>query len=173
MADASVRLAGPQDADAIGAVQAAVFTSAYADVLAPEIIAAFTPAAFADGWRSSLADPPSQEHFVLVASDETGAAVGIAAVAPAGEPGVAELTLFGVAPDVRRQGHGSRLLNAVADLLTEGRATGVQVWIPAGDESLRAFLAAAGMVPDGAAREREVDVDGRTAREVRLTATLG
>ncbi|MFC6713367.1 GNAT family N-acetyltransferase [Branchiibius cervicis] len=173
MADASVRLAGPQDAAAIGAAQADLFRSAYAEVLAPEVLAAMTPQAFADGWRASLTSPPSNEHFLLLASDERAEVVGLAAVVPSTEHGVAELSLFGVRPDAREQGHGSRLLNAVADLLKEGNATAVQVWIPAADEQLRAFLTAAGLAPDGAWRDREVDADGRTTREVRLTATLG
>lgn len=173
MADASVRLAGPQDAEAIGEVQADLFRSAYAEVLAPEVLAAMTPDAFADGWRASLGNPPSNEHFLLLASDERAAVVGLAAVVPSTQHGVAELSLFGVRPASREQGHGSRLLNAVADLLKEGHATAVEVWTPASDEQLRAFLTAAGLAPDGAWRDREVDPDGRTTREVRLTATLG
>lgn len=172
MADASVRLAGPQDADGIGAVQAALFRSTYAEVLAPDVLAALTPEAFADGWRESLRNPPSNEHFLLLATDETAQVVGLAAVVPGDDHGVAELTLFGVSPADRQQGHGSRLLNATADLLRDGQAVGVQVWIPATDATLRSFLAAAGIVPDGASREREVDTDGRTVREVRLTAAL-
>ena len=173
MADASVRLAGPQDADAIGEAQADLFRSAYAQVLDPQVLAAMTPQAFADGWRASLTSPPSNEHFLLLASDEQAAVVGLAAVVPSTEHGVAELSLFGVRPASREQGHGSRLLNAVADLLKEDNAVAVEVWIPATDEQLRAFLTAAGLAPDGAWRDREVDADGRTTREVRLSATLG
>ncbi|KYH45478.1 GNAT family N-acetyltransferase [Branchiibius sp. NY16-3462-2] len=173
MADASVRLAGPQDADAIGEAQADLFRSAYGELLAAEVLEAMTPQAFADGWRTSLTNPPSNEHFLLLASDERAQVVGLAAVVPSTEHGVAELSLFGVRPAAREQGHGSRLLNAVADLLKEGNAVAVEVWIPATDEQLRAFLTAAGLAPDGAWRDREIDADGRTTREVRLSATLG
>lgn len=173
MADATVRLAGPQDADAIGQVQAELFRSAYGDVVAPEVLAAFEPGAFAAGWRASLSNPPSNEHFLLLAVSEHRFVVGLAAVGPAAEHGIAELTLFGVAPDARNQGHGSRLLNAVADLMKEGHAVAIETWIPASDEQLRAFLTESGLGPDGAWRDREVDTDGRTLREVRLTAPIG
>jgi hypothetical protein len=46
------------------------------------------------------------------------------------------------------------------------------VWLLARDEETRAFLTSAGLSPDGAYRDRVIDVDGTPAREVRLTADL-
>jgi hypothetical protein len=48
----------------------------------------------------------------------------------------------------------------------------MSVWILARDEDTRAFLAAAGLSPDSAYRDRVIDVDGSIVREVRLTADL-
>ena len=75
-------------------------------------------------------------------------------------------------PDARRQGHGSRLLNASVDVLREAGADSVSLWVLADDEAVRAFLAASGFAPDGAFRDRVVSPDGDTLREVRLAATL-
>jgi predicted N-acetyltransferase YhbS len=77
-----------------------------------------------------------------------------------------------VHPDARRQGHGSRLLNAGADLLREAGADTVSLWLLAHDETTREFAAASGFAPDGAYRDRVVSPDGQTLREVRLSASL-
>ena len=84
-----------------------------------------------------------------------------------------EVTVLAVHPDARRQGHGSRLLNASVDLLAEAGAESVTLWLLTDDESTRAFLAASGFAPDGAFRDRVVSPDGDTLREVRLTAEIG
>ena len=46
------------------------------------------------------------------------------------------------------------------------------VWLLSRDEDTRAFLTAAGLSPDGAYRDRVINADGATVREVRLTADL-
>ena len=84
-----------------------------------------------------------------------------------------EVTVLGVHPDARRQGHGSRLLNASVDLLAEAGAESVALWLLADDEAPAAFLTASGFAPDGAFRDRVVSPDGDTLREVRLAADLG
>ena len=54
LADASVRRARPNDAPAVGMVQATVFREAYAGRLPDEVVALFEPDAFARAWRESL-----------------------------------------------------------------------------------------------------------------------
>ena len=86
---------------------------------------------------------------------------------------IAEVTVLAVHPDARRQGHGSRLLNASVDLLAEAGAESVTLWLLTDDEPTRAFLTASGFGPDGAFRDRVVSPDGDTLREVRLSAEIG
>ena len=61
--------------------------------------------------------------LVACAGDQV---VGLAAVGPSQDPDAGgaqgEVTVLGVHPDARRQGHGSRLLNASVDLLREAGA---------------------------------------------------
>lgn len=175
VADASVRIARPNDVAAVGVVQSTVWRDAYAAVLASEVLDQFEPRAFTAAWRHSLAAPPTPDHLLLVACAGEQI-VGFAAVGPSddpdAEPTVAELLVIGVHPDARRQGHGSRLLNAVVDTARgRGRNT-VNAWVLATDEHTRAFLRAAGFEPDGAHRTRIVSEDGATAAEVRLTASV-
>ena len=176
-ADASVREAGVNDAPAVGHVQAAVWQQAYAGLLPPEVLAACEPRAFATGWRASLAAPPPGLHRLLVACAGQQV-VGMLALGPSqdpdGEPLTGQVSVLGVHPEARRQGHGSRLLNAAVDVLREAGADELTVWVPATDEHTRAFLVSAGFQPDGAYRDRVVSPDGEmTLREVRLVVGLG
>jgi len=175
IADASVRIARPNDAAAVGLVQAAVWRAAFGQVLAQEVIDRFDESSFARVWRDSLKTPPSPRHLLLVgcAGEQI---VGFAAVGPSTDadatPTSGEVLALGVHPDARRTGHGSRLLNAAVDTLRGKGFETMSAWLLAHDEDTRAFLAAAGLSPDGAYRDRVVDADGTVVREVRLTADL-
>jgi ribosomal protein S18 acetylase RimI-like enzyme len=175
VADASARIARPNDAAAVGLVQAAVWRDAYGSVLPQEVVDQFDDSSFARVWRDSLKTPPSPRHLLLVgcAGEQV---VGFAAVGPSVDPDATdtsgEVLALGVHPDARRSGHGSRLLNAAVDTLRGKGFDSMSVWLLAGDEDTRAFLTAAGLSPDGAYRDRVVSADGTLAREVRLTADL-
>lgn len=178
VADASVRTARPSDAPAVGLVQAWVWQTEYADLLAPEVVEALTGPRFAAVWRRSLEQPPTPRHRLLVACAGPQV-VGYVALGPVeDEPGLdpdrtGVILDGGVHPQGRRTGHGSRLLNAAVDTLRAGNddLEAVATWVLADAEATRAFLAGAGFEPDGAWRDRVVDEDGRTAREVRLVVS--
>lgn len=176
LADSSVRRARPNDVPAIGLVQATVFREAYAGRVPDEVISLFEPEAFARSWRESLASPPEGVHRLLVACAGEQV-VGLAAIGPSQDPdagpAAGAVTVLAVHPDARRQGHGSRLLNASVDLLAEAGAESVTLWLLTDDEDTRAFLSASGFGPDGAFRDRVVSPDGNMLREVRLTAEIG
>ncbi|MFX0537981.1 N-acetyltransferase family protein [Ornithinimicrobium sp. Y1847] len=179
LADAAVRTARPTDAPAVGLVQAFVWQDAYADLLAQEVLDQLSGPRFGNAWRRSLESPPTPRHRLLVATAGPQV-VGYVSLGPAEpEPGLEEghtgmLFDGGVHPEGRGAGHGSRLLNAAIDTLRAGddELESVAVWTLADAEGTRAFLQSAGFEPDGAYRDRVVDEDGRTAREVRLVVTL-
>jgi GNAT superfamily N-acetyltransferase len=171
---ASVRPAAPADAVAIGAVQARAWRQAYRGVLPDEALDQLSADRLAPAWRLAVTDPPTPRHRVLVAC--TGElVVGFAAVAPRQDgdatEGDGELVELLVDPAHQQAGHGSRLLAAAADLLREHGATSVAVWTPVVDGPRRAFLASAGLQPDGAARTLAAP-DGTIAEQVRLVASL-
>ncbi len=176
LADASVRVARETDAPAVGLVQAVVWRDAYAGVLPQEVIDAFEPQSFAAVWRRSLVSPPEGVYRLLAAcaGDQV---VGFASIGPSQDPDASpltgELSQVGVHPEARRAGHGSRLLNAAVDTLRGAGADTLHTWVLARDEGTRAFLAHAGLSPDGAWRDRVVSPDGDTVREVRLVAAIG
>lgn len=175
MSDTAVRTARATDIPAVAHVQAAVWRDAYGGLVDPEVRDAFTPDAFEPAWRDSLQSPPSTRHRLLVAT-EGETVVGFAAIGPAMDAGAdgetGEIYALGVTPENRAHGNGSRLLNAAVDTLRAGDFASVTTWALSHDEHTRAFLSAAGLRPDGAWRDRVIAADGRTAREVRLTASL-
>jgi GNAT superfamily N-acetyltransferase len=160
----------------VGLVQAAVWRDAYAGVLPAQVLDTFEPTAFANAWRRSLAAPP-EGIYRLLAACAGAQVVGFASIGPSQDPDASpetgELSAIGVHPQARRAGHGSRLLNASVDTLRGAGAETMHTWVLADDEATRAFLVQAGLVPDGAFRDRVVAPDGQTAREVRLVAHLG
>ena len=171
----AVRAARPEDAEAIASVQQMAWQAASS----PDLAAAgdFGPeqlAAVAAQWRASIETPPTARHRVLVAVEgdpRAGTVVGVAAVAPSTEPDrdprtASDLLVLSVAPAHGRRGHASRLLAAVADLLTGDAIAAITAWVPDADAPLKHLLLDAGWEPDGARRELESD-DARTVVEAR------
>lgn len=173
-ADVSVRPARPQDADAVGSVQARAWRAAYSDVLPPAVLAGLTPEALAEQWREAVTAPPTSRHRVLVAVAD-GGVVGFAASAPATDPDLdpdsdAELLVLLVDPDAVRAGHGSRLLAATVDLLRSDGVRRAVAWLPGADTATHELLVSSGWAPDTA--RRELDTGHDALPQVRLHTDL-
>jgi GNAT superfamily N-acetyltransferase len=114
---------------------------------------------------------------VLVAL-ERNRVVGFALTGPATDPDCdsvadGELSEIVLDPDERRQGHGSRLLQAAVDTLRADRFERAVTWLVASDDALRGFLDGAGWAPDGAHRELDLDGAGTVrVKQVRLHTDL-
>ena len=171
-----VRPARLEDLAAIGQVQSATMLAsleaghtAERHAPLPEGVRAMIAApVITAGWEAAVAEPPSPEHHVLVATTaEADAAnrtvVGLLGLAPTrsmdaeghvDETGVQalEVTALGVEPDSQRRGHGSRLLAAAVDLARQDGAKALVAWAVRGDESVSRLLASVGMAPTGAHR---------------------
>ncbi|MEO6510187.1 MAG: GNAT family N-acetyltransferase [Nocardioides sp.] len=175
-ADVSVRIAWTDDAEAIAAVQVRTWGTTYAGVL-PDAALELDPEAVAQAWAEALRRPGDARNRVLVAL-ERNRVVGFAVVSPADDPDcdpVADAQLAELTVDAgeRGKGHGSRLLQAVADTLVADRFTRAVTWTMAADDALRTFLTDAGWAPDGAHRELDLDGTGATTvKQVRLHTAL-
>lgn len=178
MPASGVRLARTSDADEIAAVNVLSWRQRFADLLPAPLIDALDPRDLAMVWASSLLNPPSRRHRLLVAVDDQRA-VGYAAVGPCADPDaapdVAELLALEVDPDHQRRGHGSRLLSAAVDHARADGAVTVLAWCALEDQVRRSFLADAGWGPDGAYRDLAAghhEGDDVVVREVRLAADI-
>ena len=172
-----MRVATMADAEAIARVQVASWRVRYDGVLPAELIEAMNVDDFAERWRSSLHRPGDARNRVLVALDGDDVR-GFAVTGPATDPDadpiadgeIAELT---VEPDHRRQGHGSRLLQASVETMRSDRFTRGTVWVAGADDATRTFVTEAGWAPDGAHRELDLRGDGAVrVKQVRLHTAL-
>jgi GNAT superfamily N-acetyltransferase len=172
-AETQVRLALAAEAGAIGEVQLAAWRVSYDGLLPAEVLDALEPDRFAETWRAALLAPGEARNRVLVALDHDRV-VGFAATTSSDDPDAdpatdALVAEFCVHPDATRAGHGSRLLNAVADTLSADGFSRATIWLNATDDTLRGFLTESGWAPDGAHRELDLYGDGNVrVKQVRL-----
>lgn len=188
MALGYVRPARADEAPEIARIQLATWRHAYRRLIPRHVLDELDEDWVVQRWRTSIEEPPSPRHRVLVAVEqadveraESAYLVGFAASGDADDaalaPGegplgqdVAAVTDLLVEPRWSRRGHGSRLLAASADLWRpDGYATAV-VWIFEADVVLRAFFGSAGWEPDGVTRA--LDVDDMLVPQVRLHTSL-
>ncbi|CAN5249190.1 hypothetical protein BH24ACT12_BH24ACT12_27530 [soil metagenome] len=176
-ADVSVRIAWSADAQAIAAVQVAAWRAGHADLLPAEVLDSLDADEFAAAWAASLDKPEDARNRVLVAL-EHATVRGFAVTGPCPDPDAdpfadGEVSELAVEPAARRQGHGSRLLQACADTLRQDRFTRAVSWLGAGDDQARTFLTEAGWAPDQAHRELDLHGDGSVKlKQVRLHTGL-
>jgi GNAT superfamily N-acetyltransferase len=177
MADVGVRPARTGDAEDLARIQVAVWTCVYGDGLPGEVLAAAGSAAAVAQWRAAAGHPPSARHHVLTATDGDRV-VGFAALTPAGDPDTVpavdgELIALHVDPPAQGAGHGSRLVNAAADVARDDGVQHLHAWLADGEVALREFLVAAGWAHDGAIRELDLTGDGRqVVGQARLRTAL-
>ena len=159
-ADVSVRVAWADDAAAVATLQARAWATTYAGLLPAEALA-LDPEATAEAWAAALRAPGDARNRVLIAL-ERNRVVGFAVLSPATDPDCdpvadAELQELVVDPDERGKGHGSRLLQAVADTMRADRFTRAVTW------TMAARRPAAGSSP--------TRVGARTPRTASWTST--
>jgi GNAT superfamily N-acetyltransferase len=164
MADASVRPATPADAGDIARIQAAVWAAVHRGALPEDLLEAVGSTDAAGRWRTAIAEPPSPRHRVLTALAGERV-VGFAALAPASDPDTVpsldgDLLALCVDPAETGRGHGSRLVNAAADVARIDGVAHLHAWLADNEDDLRAFLTDAGWAADGATRSLDLVGDG-------------
>jgi GNAT superfamily N-acetyltransferase len=155
-----VRAARSSDAAGLARVQVASWRDSLAGLVPDAVLAELTSAdaekQWAQRWQSAIVDPPTSRHKVHVAVESPAAPepVGFASAGPATDadlwPGTdGELYELHVLPSVVEEGHGGRLLHAVADTLAEDGFRTAYTWALSADGGRLEFLEAAGWAPDG------------------------
>ena len=181
-----VRAARESDAAAVAQVQVECWRQGYAGIIPDAVLAELTSeeatGRWQERWAEAIAKPPTSRHRVLVATTTDPSAgprpdrviAGFASAGPAGDedrwPATdGELYELHVAPGRTSQGHGGRLLHAVADNLAGDRFTRVSAWVLEADTARRRFLETAGWAADGAAGQLDM---GARVPIVRLHTAL-
>jgi GNAT superfamily N-acetyltransferase len=157
-----IRPAAPGDAAALAELHLDVWEEAYADLIAPEILAArrASPGARVELWRAVLAHPTGT---VLVA-EGSGRLVGFVSTGPgrdAVDPGLPALELMAlyVRAEVYGAGVGHSLFEAAVG------AASAYLWVLDGNERAVAFYRRQGFRFDGATRSDEVGIELRMVRD--------
>jgi GNAT superfamily N-acetyltransferase len=182
-----VRAARESDAAAVARVQVECWRQGYAGIVPDDVLAELTSeeatGRWQERWAEAITKPPTSRHRVLVATTTEPSpaggrpervVAGFASAGPAGDedrwPATdAELYELHVAPGRTGQGHGGRLLHAVADNLADDRFTRVSTWVLAADTAVQRFLETAGWAADGAAGQLDM---GTRVPIVRLHTAL-
>jgi GNAT superfamily N-acetyltransferase len=175
-----VRPARAADAASLARVQVASWRRDFAgivpDPLLTELTGGEAEEVWRDRWREAITNPPTSRHHVLAAVSEPPARelVGFVSAGPATDadrwPGTdGQIYELRIAPERTGHGHGSRLLHAAADTLTQDGFRTMSTWALEADTALRGFLESSGWAPDGARGELDV---GTSVPVLRLHTTI-
>ena len=162
-----VRPARVGDAASLARVQVASWRCGFAGIVPAPLLAELTSdeaeRSFRDRWREAISNPPTSRHRVLAAVTGGPAreVAGFVSAGPATDadrwPGTdGEVYELRISPERTGQGHGSRLLHAVADTLASDGFHTVSWWVLEADTALRRFLESSGWAADGARGELDV-----------------
>ena len=179
-----VRAARASDAAALAGVQVESWLVSFAGLVPADVLAELTSAAaveqWAGRWLEAITAPPSSRHRVHVAVDADKSSVaGFAAAGPATDgdlwPGTdGELYELHVLPELADQGHGGRLLHAVADTLAEDGFQTAYTWALSADDERLSFLEGSGWAPDGSHSNLDMGVKVHVVRlHTRLSPAPG
>ena len=187
-----VREARASDAAGLARVQVTSWRASLAGLLPDAVLAELTSAEseqrWAGRWLEAITKPPTSRHRVHVAvtqpsslpsiesrslpgpaAEAAAELAGFAAAGPAIDadlwPGTdAELYELHVLPELTGQGHGGRLLHAVADTLAENGFRTAYTWALSADDSRLEFLESAGWAPDGSHSNLDMGVKVHVVR---------
>ena len=158
MNDQRIRLAVPEDAEALAACQVASWREAYAPLLSAQMLAGLDVKEFQARWQRRLADS-RHSVFVAVSRNEV---VGFAWARPSRDiPPVRELELVGLY--TRSTHYGNGLGQALFDAAVGDRPC--SLWVAQDNARARAFYARNGLTPD---KTNKVDLALENLAEVRL-----
>ena len=175
-----VRPARAGDAVSLARIQVASWRCGFAGIVPQDLLAELTSEeaeqVWRDRWREAITNPPTSRHRVLAAVDggPSREVAGFASAGPATDadrwPGTdGEVYELRICPERTGQGHGSRLLHAVADTLVSDGFHTVSLWALEADTALRRFLESSGWAADGARGELDV---GTAVPVVRLHTAI-
>jgi GNAT superfamily N-acetyltransferase len=175
-----VRPARAGDAAGLARVQVASWRRHLAGIVPAALLTELTSEqaedVWRDRWREAITNPPTSRHHVLMAvtDDPAREVVGFVSAGPATDadrwPGTdGEVYELRIMPERTGCGHGSRLLHAIADTLTQDGFRTVCTWALEADTALRRFLESSGWAADGARGELDV---GTSVPVVRLHTAI-
>ena len=177
----TVRSATSQDAGAVASIQVASLVDSVVNVVGQQYRDQVASQLSVDDiekiWSTTISQEGDASRGVLVArngEEVVGFAAYVTGTAsdevggsrPASVPGLpfdvptssAQILAFEVEAESRRNGHGSRLLAAIADSLRPSGCPGLVIWIVGDDQARVRFFEKAGFAPVGLRRSVDTGV---------------
>ncbi|MEO6277629.1 GNAT family N-acetyltransferase [Roseateles sp.] len=141
----ALRAMRTEDADAVAALHATSWRSAYRGMLPDDFLDNHVVADRQAVWRERLLGPATAPAFGVVAEDAAGRMIGFAYVQPHHDPVWGTLVdNLHVHPDHKGGGLGRRLLQAVATRLGPEHTQPVFLWVLDANEPAKRFYARMG-----------------------------
>lgn len=171
-APSHVRLALPAESSAIAAVQQSAWASdqvlakGFDQIGLNEVVQI---------WHRLIVAPPLALFRVLVAL-ENDQVVGFALIGPNddadAQPTDGLVHEFVIAPGARRQGHGSRLMQAAVETMQLDGFEQASWWVTTTDDVLREYLIESGWAPDGAHRQLTTEDESAHLKQIRMSTRI-
>ena len=176
-----IRQALVADAEAIGAVHVAAARAAYRGMMPDDYLDAQDAATRSERWRQALvagggrgvAVTPEAQVVLLVAEDDEGKIVGIAAVGPdraEADSVLGELQMINVSPEAWGRGVAKLLLVGAEHELREMGFQEAVLWVLDSNARARRFYEREGWSADGVVKKEERP--GFVLRQVRYRRRL-
>jgi len=157
-----LRTATPEDAGELARVFIAAWRAAYPDVLDPDVLEMWEPAA-TEAWMRDLVDVPGEATVAAIADD--GSISGFTRYgADPDEPGSGQIYSVYVDPRHKRRRIGQTLVRHAVETLGDQGFRDVSLWVFEANGAARGLYASLGFVPDGTGR---VEAEFR-APEIRM-----
>lgn len=154
----TIRLATPDDAEAIATVHVRTWQFAYRGQIADAYLDNMSVQRGAARWRERLMAPDAQERTLV--AEVAGEIVGFCVVGRSrdadADATVGELYSIHVDAQSMNQGVGSALLKAGEAFLGEQGFALATLWVLEGNQRARRFYERKGWYPDGARKEDEI-----------------
>ena len=160
----TVRLATPDDADAITDAHIRGWQTAYRGLVLDAVLDGFSAERRAAWWRTTLTErTPDEPHWTWVVEAPDGVAGFVDGGVARREPvdalppeGAGEIYAIYLRPERRGQGYGRRLFARAVDDLTASGYAPIVVWVFEANPAGRRFYEAAGFAPDGTRQDIEI-----------------
>ena len=145
MADLTIRRATVGDAEALARIRIDSWRAMYRNLIPAAYLESMELQASRALWEKILTVGPSAAAVFVAAHDDDVVAFAAGNLLREAKHGLdAELTAIYVRIDFQRAGVGHRLVGAVLAALRDQHATGLIVWVLAGNKVARAFFAQLG-----------------------------
>ena len=169
----SIRLAGAEDAEALGRIQLASWRAAYRGIIPETVLEQLALEPQADAFRR-MATHPQSPDFRLWLLEWQGRPVGYAATGPAGDPGepepAAEIHAFYLVKEAWGLGLGKALMGRALASFRELGYQAATLWVLERNSRARKFYETLGWHPSGMART--IWQDGIALREAQYQLSL-